>query len=408
MEKSGANGGDGGFSIYDNYPIVKAIRHKFKQDINWIEIIEDECRCLNAVFVTASDCVYAFGDNTGGCLGVGHKRPLLYKSQIISELKYKSIVKIVSGLKFVLALSLHGRCWWWGDNMHMLKSEDESGSLTPRRLMVPEYRSNKVKNIFCGSLFGCFLTLNDELYSFGDNTYGQLGVNIEGSSSEPIYVPVLEPVVEVSCGANHMAFLTKDRDKLYVCGSNRFGQLGFQEIESAEGPMVNPHIVLKKNQTIKTVSCGHSHTLVMLSNGSIYSFGDNQFGQLGTPSPENETSISKPQIILIEAVFCKLFLRNLSHLSVAKCTTGKYYVWGPVQNTRTYQQLKYQIESGQIELISKKDTNRENKHCLFFTPRTTFVLHIQKIFALFETRGLNYNEMISNRKLPGKIFKIEN
>jgi alpha-tubulin suppressor-like RCC1 family protein len=45
--------------------------------------------------------------------------------------------------------------------------------------------------------------------------------------------------------------------------------------------LLTPTVVTKKNVVVKSVKCGYSHTLILQNDGSLSSFGCNQFGQLG-------------------------------------------------------------------------------------------------------------------------------
>ncbi|CAB1328951.1 unnamed protein product [Coregonus sp. 'balchen'] len=115
------------------------------------------------------------------------------------------------------------------------------------------------------------------LFMWGDNSVGQIGLGAESYTSEPREVMVGQPVAWVSCGYYHSAFVTVDGD-LYTFGESGNGRLGLfpdqlanhrvpQQVEGIQDPVIQ-------------VSCGGEHT-VALTKEDVYTFGRGQHGQLG-------------------------------------------------------------------------------------------------------------------------------
>lgn len=123
---------------------------------------------------------------------------------------------------------------------------------------------------------------NKRLFTFGDNTYGQLGHNSTDLSS---YVPVeiyggLTNVSRVSCGGFHTAVLLTDGN-VYTFGWNAYGQLGDGTFTDSNIPV---HITEISNA--RDVQCGYNHTMVILNDNTIRTFGGNKYGQLGINSSQ--------------------------------------------------------------------------------------------------------------------------
>jgi alpha-tubulin suppressor-like RCC1 family protein len=84
----------------------------------------------------------------------------------------------------------------------------------------------------------------------------------------------LTPVAQVSCGANHSAFLDTS-GRLYTCGMGEQGQLGHGHCDK----LTHPKQVVKINEQVAMVACGQTHTLVLTYDiGHVYSFGSNTYG----------------------------------------------------------------------------------------------------------------------------------
>jgi len=146
------------------------------------------------------------------------------------------------------------------------------------------FNSGNVAEISAGYYHSAVLRTNGDLYVFGEGTYGQLG---RGSYSSDHYLDsssitaIASDAAKVSLGIVHSAYITTG-DKLYTIGSNYFGQLGL-----ALGKYVtSPYNALNN---IKDVSLGSYHTVVLsgsATDGSLYGFGYNGYGQIKSPTSE--------------------------------------------------------------------------------------------------------------------------
>lgn len=64
---------DDTYNAYNTLPIVKSIKGKLRRQVVLLQVVPDELRNYNVVFVTKEDeeyVSYSFGDNTSGCLGL--------------------------------------------------------------------------------------------------------------------------------------------------------------------------------------------------------------------------------------------------------------------------------------------------------------------------------------------------
>jgi hypothetical protein len=136
-----------------------------------------------------------------------------------------------------------------------------------------------------------------------------------------------ERVVMISCGGNHSMALT-ECGHVYSWGWNKFGQLGIgNTVDSNEPKFVAVIDENKCNVFIEKLSCGSNHSLLLSSDGYIYAFGYNKFGELGNQTEENELS---PHRIKIETKFIDISLHwtDSYDISIALSQNGIYYNWG--------------------------------------------------------------------------------
>jgi X-linked retinitis pigmentosa GTPase regulator len=130
-----------------------------------------------------------------------------------------------------------------------------------------------------------------------------------------------DSVVEVACGDEHSAVVSSS-GRLYTFGSNDWGQLGHGHNKTCNKPSF---VKALKHETVKLVACGRSHTVVATESGCLYSFGAGSEGQLGLNSTE---SFSSPKLIsALEKQQYKALSCGTEH-STALTTNGCLYMWG--------------------------------------------------------------------------------
>jgi alpha-tubulin suppressor-like RCC1 family protein len=120
---------------------------------------------------------------------------------------------------------------------------------------------------------------NDEVFGFGDNENGCLGLRTDNSTREPIKINELsnKQIIKFSYGLSHVIAITSS-GQTYSWGSNNFGQLGDGTTDNRNKPKLIESLI---NENVIESSCGAYFTLVLTQSGDVYSFGYNCFGQLG-------------------------------------------------------------------------------------------------------------------------------
>ena len=107
----------------------------------------------------------------------------------------------------------------------------------------------------CGDVHSLVLCRSGEVYSWGNNDYGQCGVGSNGQSGMAIvFSPRLvnfenyyrPNILQVDCGGEHSAFVD-DTGRLFTCGRGAQGQLGLGSFADEQGPMFVSKIPDKVN-----------------------------------------------------------------------------------------------------------------------------------------------------------------
>ena len=124
------------------------------------------------------------------------------------------------------------------------------------------------------------------LWTWGLNSFGQLGSNTTINRSTPITTFAGGTNwKQVSCGGLHTIALNDDgaNKRLYVWGSNDVAQLGtnWYDTETVPGQTSS------EGTNWKQVSCGQLHTLAVKTDGTLWGWGRNNQGQLGDNTVTN-------------------------------------------------------------------------------------------------------------------------
>ena len=184
--------------------------------------------------------VWAWGYNANGELGNGGTANIYSPIQVLGGATGKQyledIIQIAAGSNYTLALRKDGTVWAWGYNGN---GELGNGTTTTSRVPVQvqgETAGTELRNIVAitAGYYSSFALRRDgTVYAWGYNNYGQLGISTTGNKYYPTKVTggasgsqYLEDIIQVESGRFHTAFL-KSNGTVFTAGSAQFGQLGF-------------------------------------------------------------------------------------------------------------------------------------------------------------------------------------
>ncbi|KFR08627.1 E3 ISG15--protein ligase HERC5, partial [Nipponia nippon] len=125
------------------------------------------------------------------------------------------------------------------------------------------------------------------LFTWGQNAHGQLGVGSQTTLvPQPQLVERLKgiPLAQIAAGGAHSAAVSLS-GAVYSWGKNNFGQLGLGDTEDRDRPS---YIGALEHWKTVFISCGADHTAVLSKDGLVCTFGAGGAGQLGHNSTRNE------------------------------------------------------------------------------------------------------------------------
>ena len=176
---------------------------------------------------------------------------------------------ISSGGRHSMAITMDQHLYVWGKNNY---GQLGDSTLNPSYAPEPTAFTNAL-SCAAGYEYSMVLLNDGSLYTWGANFYGQLGIGtVTTSRSAPAQVP-LNNVAVIAAGVAHSAAITYAND-LYVWGNSYFGQVG----NGSTNYVSSPTRVLFGAYR---VACGENHTIALTNDGAVWVWGSNQFGQLG-------------------------------------------------------------------------------------------------------------------------------
>ncbi|KAJ7520673.1 hypothetical protein O6H91_19G016700 [Diphasiastrum complanatum] len=146
---------------------------------------------------------------------------------------------------------------------------------------VQKIPGKHIVDIACGGRHSVLLTDGGALVTFGWGLYGQCGQGSTDDELSPCYVSSLGglQVVGVAAGLWHTLCITNTGD-VYAFGGNQFGQLGVGGDQAEMFPRLVETSVLEEQNAI-CVSAGARHSAICTEEGSVFCWGWNKYGQLG-------------------------------------------------------------------------------------------------------------------------------
>ena len=159
---------------------------------------------------------------------------------------------------------------------HKLGLSDTKDRETP--VLVEALADVPIARVACGKYHSAALTASGDVYAWGLNDCGQLGLG-QTKATTPAKVEALSGigVTQLSCGEYHTLALT-DQGEVLSFGHGEFGRLGHGDEEYQFVPKV---IEALRDVRAVAIAAGHKHSMVLTNEGEVLSFGRGQYGQLG-------------------------------------------------------------------------------------------------------------------------------
>jgi len=267
-----------------------------------------------STFAIKSGTLWAWGYNTRGGLG---QEDILHRSspeQVGSATNWKSVV---GGSYHTVALKTNGTLWSWGYND---QAQLGLGDLNVHR-SSPEQIGSLADWDFIGggsAVHNMAIKTNGTLWTWGDNAFGQLGLEDQNDDrSSPEQVGALPDWIYATGGQNHTIALRSDHT-IWSWGENFYGQLGQEDRDHRSSP---EQVGLLDNWNY--VGCGYFCTFAVKTDGTLWAWGDNNQSQMGLGDTDNRSS----PVQIGDLTDWAYVTAGFDHVIAVK-TNGTLWTWG--------------------------------------------------------------------------------
>lgn len=233
-------------------------------------------RAVFTCVIATDGTMWCWGDNRFGQLGLGDTDARAMPTRV--EALGATVAKAGNGAGHTCALTIDGSLWCWGRSSNGQLGTDGGTSTTPVKVVGPTF-----DRIFLGGRHTCGQSNMSELWCWGANEKGQLGLGDRQDRPAPVKLaPLAQGVTRASAGAAHSCLLTSD-GLTWCFGDNELGQLGIADGGSRLAPApLGGSPALHVSQ----VDTGDAHSCALELDGSLWCWGNNRFGQLGLGDTE--------------------------------------------------------------------------------------------------------------------------
>jgi len=222
--------------------------------------------------------VWAWGDNSHAQLGDGTQTN---RSTPVQVQGLSNVVYVAAGAYTSIAVRSDGTAWQWG-------SIGNGSFQIQRTPVIVQSRAGTfgdITAIAVGQTHRLALRNADTAWAWGRNAFGQLGrigtTPIGPMAQVQSTDGLLSNVSAIAAGNFHSMALCSDGSRVWVWGQNAFGQLAINRDDPNSDSRFFAVPVIHLEGTPTAISAGNSHSVVLMDDGTVQTFGGNTFGQLG-------------------------------------------------------------------------------------------------------------------------------
>jgi alpha-tubulin suppressor-like RCC1 family protein len=267
-----------------------------------VAMLQTAASASPGVSVPPENVVLSFGHNGSGRNGVGTNLGFTPIASPIDATNFigRNITQISSGELHSLILAEDGTVFSFGDNSHHQTGlgTDSGFTLAATPILPTNLGSATITQIAADWSQSLLLSEDGTVYSCGWNAYGATGQNTfsgDTTIASPINTANLggRKIKQVAAGGDHALLLAED-GTVFSFGANEYGETGLGTLVGATSiatPIITTNLGGRK---ISQVAAGPDHCLLLAEDGTVFSFGENEYGQTGLNTTSGNTLIATP------------------------------------------------------------------------------------------------------------------
>ncbi|XP_051139394.1 PH, RCC1 and FYVE domains-containing protein 1-like isoform X2 [Andrographis paniculata] len=299
------------------------------------------CGVRHAALVTRQGEVFTWGEESGGRLGHGVGKDASLPC-LVESLAFCSVDFVACGEFHTCAVTMDGEIYTWGDGKHhagLLGHGTDISHWIPKRISGP-LEGLHVATVSCGPWHTALITSTGQLFTFGDGTFGVLG---HGSRENVLYPREVESLsglrtITVACGVWHTAAVVEvivTQSSSSVSSGKLFTWGDGDKNRLGHGdkePRLKPTCVPALiDYDFQKIACGHCLTLGLTTSGRVFTMGSTVYGQLGNPRSDGKIPCLVEDKLANESV--EEVACGAYHVAVLT-SKNEVYTWGKGANGR--------------------------------------------------------------------------
>ncbi len=336
------------YSLFVFFICLSSTSHINAQTLGWGDNSNGALGIGTSGIEATPQTVNALPDATGGSGGIDHTLFLLPNGTLavaglndfgqfgdnlqvsgssspIAVTGLTNVVRASSGGFFSTALLSDGTVWSWGYN-----AEGEIGNGTTSTTdcsCLPTPAQTAISNVVqieAGSFHTLALKSDGTVWAWGHNSNGQIGDGTTTDRPTPLQVGVgvvgFSNIIAISAGDDHSTALKSD-GTVWIWGSNEYGQIGNGTVSMTNQltPALNTTL-----SNITQISAGIYQNIALNSSGRVFTWGDNFYGQTGNGT----TGAAQPTPLQNATLTGVVELETSGFTNFVRLRDGTIYAWG--------------------------------------------------------------------------------
>ena len=267
----------------------------------------------------APGTLWTWGYNVYGQLGNNSTNNLSSPTQVGASSTW---TQVACGYGHMLIIQSSGTLWACGYNNNGQLGINTAGPSQSRSSTVQVGALTTWTQIACGYYHNMAIQSSGTLWAWGYNAYGQLGTGDLTNRSSPTQVGSLSNWIQISCGYDHTMAIKND-STLWACGYNNFGQLG---LNTNAVNRASTFVQVGAGNSWAQVAAGRTTTAAIQSNGTLWTWGQNNFGRLGLNT--STTYKLGPTQVGTLSIWSKISNQAVAYQMAGIQTNGTLWMWG--------------------------------------------------------------------------------
>jgi alpha-tubulin suppressor-like RCC1 family protein len=253
-------------------------------DTTWYKVTAAD---THRVAIKTNGTMWSWGQNTFGRLGISYNNS--YENYPIQIGALTTWSKVFAGGAHTAAIKTDGTLWMWGyGSSGQIGNNNTADINSPVQVGALSDWANA--NVSCGTEFTVAVKTNGTMWSWGKNGYGNLGDGTTVNKSSPVQVGSLTVWMSVAT-ARESGYAIKTDGTLWSWGQNYAGALGIGDTTARSSPV---QVGALTNWAKVDGGNGGYWAAGIKTDGTLWTWGHNNVGQLGLGSSGNYAKRSSP------------------------------------------------------------------------------------------------------------------